>query len=460
MVKTITMNTKYIYTILLMSMLSAIGCKKFLDEKPAKNLAVPSTLDELKLLLQNTGIFNEGNTSVAEAFADNYYVSVLDYPNMSQEASREKYKWGEGCFPNTAPSSEWSRIFQQLYVANVVLDALEKIQRTESNAKFWDEVKGTACFFRAKGWFEAIGIWTLPYKAATAAQELGIPIRTTPEFENKVPRSTLQQSVDAVLTDLLEAAAKCPLQTTYRSSPTRSAAYSLLSRVYLYTGQYEKCVEVSDSCLRVNNRLMNYNQINGSPNYPFPENNEEVIFVAKALSESPAIYSRAVIDSVLYGMYDDNDLRKTLYYRKNASNILAFRGSYAGSGAPFIGTTVDEIMLNYAEAAARTGKIAKAIELMNQLLVTRYKTGTYLPKSGLGQQETLDWVIKERRKELSYRCLRWNDLKRLNQEVRYAATIIHYIPGGEVRLIPGDKRYAAIIPEEATVKGGLEQNPR
>jgi len=451
---------KYLSLLLISPAILFGGCSKFLDEKPDKKLAVPSTLNDLKLLLQNTNVLNQGNTSTAESFADNYYITTTAYINSGNEATRQKYVWGDESFPNTAPSSEWSKVFQQVYVANVVFESLQKIERTNSNAVAWDEVKGSASFFRAKGWFEALSLWAPPYDSVQAAQTLGIPLHTEPDFEKSVPRASLKASVEAVVKDFTEASLLCPEQVMYKTNPTRAAAQAMLSRVYLYLRQYDNCVLAASKCLEKEHTLMNYNNYSSSLTFPFTYDNPEVIFVGLALADGPATSSLAIVDSNLYRSYETNDLRRTLYFKPNTTGEPTYKGSYSGSGLSFIGPAVDEVILNYAEALARLGKAPQAIEEMNKLLVTRYKTGTYQPKLGLNQQQTLDWVLTERRKELLYRGIRWTDIKRLHYEVRYQTTVVRIIPSGEVRLVPGDKRYAAIIPEDAIVFGGLQQNPR
>jgi hypothetical protein len=448
-----------LWLILLMLLLSA-GCKKFLDEKPDQQLVVPSTLPDLELLLKNTNVLNAGNAAVAESFADNYYVSLTEYIGFGAEEIRQKYIWGDGCFPNSAPGSEWSRIFQQVYIANVVLEGLEKIEKTASNAAAWDEVSGAASFFRAKGWWEAMVIWTAPYDSLAAASQLGIPLHRNAEFEKALPRASLQETMTAIIEDFSTAASLCADQVVNNTNPSKAAAQAMLSRVYLYMRQYQQAAAAALACLQSRSTLMNYNDYSSTATYPFPFTNPENILVANALTDVPAFYSKADVDSNLYRSYEDNDLRKILYFTLTNTGNRRFRGNYSGSGQAFLGPAVDEIMLNYAEALTRLGQPGKALETMNALLVTRYKKNTYQPKAGLDQQATLDWVLQERRKELLFRCLRWADLKRLNFEDRYKTTIIRKIPTGEVRLIPGDKRYAAVIPEEAVVFGGLEQNPR
>ena len=73
----------------------------------------------------------------------------------------------------------------------------------------------------------------------------------------------------------------------------------------------------------------------------------------------------------------------------------------------------------------------------------------------------LTLILDERRKELAFRSgLRWSDLKRLNQDSRYAKTLSRKIGGQSYTLAPGDKRYAFLIPVSVVQMDGVAQNSR
>jgi len=97
--------------------------------------------------------------------------------------------------------------------------------------------------------------------------------------------------------------------------------------------------------------------------------------------------------------------------------------------------------------------------VLDQLLITRYKPGTYLQTTDLKQAELLDRILEERRKELVWRGSRWHDVKRLNKEGRG----IHFyrtVHGDEYHLQPNDSRYVFPIPPDEIMLSGLEQNER
>ncbi len=121
--------------------------------------------------------------------------------------------------------------------------------------------------------------------------------------------------------------------------------------------------------------------------------------------------------------------------------------------------TMDELYLIAAESYARTNDIANAMNMLNSLLITRWKTGTFVPFSASTKEGALQIIKEERRKELLFRGIRWADLKRYNRDGD-AITLTRTIGGQTYTLPPNDPRYAIAIPEDIIALTGMPQNPR
>ena len=67
--------------------------------------------------------------------------------------------------------------------------------------------------------------------------------------------------------------------------------------------------------------------------------------------------------------------------------------------------------------------------------------------------------LKERRKELLFRGLRWSDLKRYNRDGA-GISLERTVNGTTYTLPPNDLRYAIAIPEDIIKMTGMPQNPR
>jgi starch-binding outer membrane protein, SusD/RagB family len=168
------------------------------------------------------------------------------------------------------------------------------------------------------------------------------------------------------------------------------------------------------------------------------------------------------VNPELYNSYEAQDLRRTLFFRRPNATALGFvfRGSLSGDFVLFSGLSTGELYLILAETEVRLGRTASGLDYLNQLLEKRYKSGSYVPLSGLEQTQALNRVLLERRKELAFRGLRWNDLRRLNLEPNLATTLRRTVNGIEYVLSPKSPRYVFPIPQDELDLNGLEPNIR
>ena len=109
----------------------------------------------------------------------------------------------------------------------------------------------------------------------------------------------------------------------------------------------------------------------------------------------------------------------------------------------------------------RLGSINAAMDDLNALIIKRWKNnGTFVPFTAATANEALAKVLKERRKELIFRGLRWTDLRRLNKDPRFAITLTRNLNGVVYTLPPNDDRYTLPIPDQEIKISGIAQNPR
>jgi tetratricopeptide (TPR) repeat protein len=280
------------------------------------------------------------------------------------------------------------------------------------------------------------------------------------DFNQPTRRHTLQQTYDRIIADLKEAIELLPDRPLVVLRSSKPAAQALLARVYMSMRDYENCLKYANDCLAIKDDLIDYNGGEGiaqGGTYAFTRFHPEVIFESLALPASSFYY--ATVDSVLYDSYNDDDLRKTMFFA-GRSPIVPFKGNYASTaGSHFSGHATDEVFLMRAECLARKGQTAAALTDLNHLLVRRWKTGTFVPFTAATAEEALDLILLERRKELVFRGVRWMDLKRLNKEGRNIE-LVRNLDGQIYRLAPNDLRYAMAIPKDIIQMTGIAQNPR
>jgi len=433
--------------------LGLLGCKKLLDEKSDQKLAIPSSLSDFQALMDNWSVLNSTENNSLEVSADDYSLSDSDLAGLTSEQYRRMYSWQKD-YLFTPAFNEWSTTYKAVYQCSSVIEGLDN-SGLKRDAEF-NNVKGQALVFRSKLFLQALAVWAKAYPISSAT-DLGIPLRPELNFNETSVRATVREGYGKIITDLKNAIPLLPAKPLHPFRPSKAGAYGLLARALLNMGNFEQAGLYADSCISISGTLMDYNKFNSADRYPFALFNTEVIYDIFTPPASPVNSSRARISPELIQSYQANDLRKSLFYMVTNGNYY-FKGTYH-QPALFFGVATDEMYLIQAECLIRSGKVQMGLSVLDKLLVNRFKTGTYLPKILLGQDDALSLVLSERRKELVMRGLRWMDLKRLNAEGR-SIIISRTIKGQPVFLSPNDNRYALPIPEDVIQLTGMPQNER
>lgn len=451
---------KNIFHIISLAILTS-SCSGFLDEKPSKDIVIPSSLQDLQAMLDyslmniSSGISDIGTDDVVTSQAG---LSGLYNPITEGNA----YLWKSDILEGLL-FSDWQNGYSTILQSNIVLDQLKEIPISESNKNEWNNIKGSALFYRAYIYHDLLGLFAPQYDRLNAPDLPGIPLRNAPEIINEVERSPLESCYNQIFTDLNEALELLPeLPLEYPTRPSKLAVYGLLARVALQMGQYEMAEGYARACLEIRSELIDYNALNPNSSFPFPKFNPEVIFHSMMNSYSYLFSPLFYIDSELINTYKAGDLRKNLLFRPAPmdSSRFNFRGNYTGSSEGFNGISLDEIYLILSEVLVRMGETEEGVNVLNQLLVSRWDTASFDPVEVSDSEETLARVLLERRKTLIFRGRRWDDLRRLNKDLRFQKTLLRELNGEFYSLPPNDNRYVYPIPENELSFNPIPQNPR
>ncbi|MGV3766830.1 MAG: RagB/SusD family nutrient uptake outer membrane protein [Chitinophagaceae bacterium] len=215
---------------------------------------------------------------------------------------------------------------------------------------------------------------------------------------------------------------------------------------------------------------MNYSELNNWANaqtlnwaelyYPrFVYNGSQMFIPSRSLL---ALYNRA------------DDLRYKwlmIPFGGRRSNILdsVHRYTVFDDGRYMIsGPTVAEVLLNRAEASARTGDISTAMTMVNRLRTARYRAGTNSALTANNNDEAIALVLAERRREMPA-VHRWVDIRRfsVNDYPADDVTITRnffQVNNGSVditvprvyTIAPGSPRYAVPINGTELINSGGE----
>jgi len=452
---------KILYLILSAGLVTAvISCKKnWLDAKPNISLVVPSSVSDYQSLLDNTGIFNLNQPALGEIGSADFTMTVASYNSLATDMERNTFLWQQD-IPEENELPDWTYPYEAVFNSNVTMEGLANVSKTIAGDGAWNNVEGSALFYRANAFYNVAQVFCKTYVTSTSGTDAGIVLRLKSDVTVKSVRSTVGQTYNQIIADLASAKTLLPVTPLYKTRPSKPAAFALLAKAYLVMQDYNNALTNADSCIKLYPGLIDYNTVSTTAPYPFPLFNSEVIFHSSMVSYSSLAQSKLLVDPVLYSLYAVNDLRKTLFF-KAVTGGYTFKGSYYGGSHQFDGIASDEIYLIRAECYARTGNIPAAVADLNTLLQNRYKTGTYVPyDSSITADSALSLILQERRKELLLRGIRWSDLRRLNLSSPTAVTLTKAFNGQSYSLPPNDIRYVLPIPPDEIQISGIQQNPR
>ncbi len=451
------LQSTVIRVMLLLSSSAFLGaCEDFLDVKPDQSLVVPTTFADVQGLLDNTSVFNV-QPILPLISAEEMWISDQGFDALTNPIEQATYTWQEDPFLGGF-GGDWVNSYRQVFYANVALEALEKYQG--SDLETYETLLGSALFLRAYAYSQLVVQFAPPYqKNGGNEAQLGIVLKETADINEVITRSSLEETYDKIISDLLQAVDLLPVRNEPKTRPSKVAALGLLARVYLSTFQYELAADASMEALASYPERLNWNDLNVNAPRPFTRFDSETVFYSVLASLTFPISNEVVVDSVLLDQYEVNDLRLPSFFDTRPGGQSVYTGKISGDTRNFGGISVGELYLNAMEGLARTGQNEQALQLLNEFLSFRYESSSWNPIDQLDSQELIARILKERRKELIGRGIRWSDLRRLNQE-ESPVTLKRIVKGQTYELLPNSLRYTFPIPVDEINQSGIAQNPR
>lgn len=471
-------NTAYSIYIPLLCLLciSASSCKKFLAAYSQNSSFVESTTD-LDELLVGEAYFNYGTyvhpyTHLMDDDAEMGKPESITLVNMQLAGF---YNWQaaprittEGGTQNT--DENFADSYKRIARINTILHNSGLLKDKGQPLAELTRINGEAHFLRAFYYFRLVNTFGKPYKAATAAVDFGVPLKTDPAIKDQfASRSTVQQVYDQILADLLDAEKE--LEGANASSNIRAnqaAVQCLLSRVYLFMENYEKAIEYANKVIsRDNYQLSDMNNYTVGTDF-ITRKSTEVIFTMKEsqMYNLMATYSDNVaseyyiVSGDLVGAYENTDLRKKAFFKQNGKGQtkLAKKNGFAYSTddvSDVFLLRLSEMYLTKAEAQAALDHFDDARTTVQELRKKRFRPADLTPVTADGAA-LVNFIRDERRRELCFETHRWFDLRRygVNSKYAFGKSIRHrnyiftgttYTENGYYELNPYDQDKAAYI---------------
>lgn len=129
---------------------------KWLEEKQDIKLIVPTTINDLDLLL-NADVFQYDGRGSVETACDDYEFTPQQFNQLFYGFDRDLITWQNGVdMENLLPMqmNEWKCAYNQIQICNVVLKKLHSITINENNKGDYNRIYGTALYHRSKQFFK------------------------------------------------------------------------------------------------------------------------------------------------------------------------------------------------------------------------------------------------------------------------------------------------------------------
>lgn len=397
--------------------------------------------------------------------------------------------------------------YEVILGANAVLDYIPNVKDTEENI---NKVKAQALALRGFYYLNLVNIFGQPYSYNPEA--LGVPLKLNSgieESEDYLKRKTVAEVYEQILSDLHTA------EEIYLSLPqgeqwsdnyrtSLPMVQLTLSRTYLYMENWEKAAHYAK--LVMENPIFKLEDLNSIPLngkndagetvrtymvYPTYSSSETIWPYGNVLDMFEWTYEGAnstnsttgnkmhayfQASEELLNTYVDYDLRLSRYI------VRAPKGS-SGELMPMafgkvnVGTSyylpqnavgifgrcmrLSEAYLNYAEAKAMIGGEgqAEATSALNTLRSKRFDPEDYEDEEFATQEELINFVRDERRRELCFEGHRWFDLRRWGMPSFTHKWHDNADNTSTFRIEENDLLYTIPIPEEALqMNSSLVQN--
>jgi hypothetical protein len=393
------------------------------------------------LAIHSLGEFRGNNVIFAEAFSDGNLNLMGTDAHYFLNSDQKKYSFAW---------TIWAKANQAVLNTSKNIIAIDKYLASglfsTDDAQKLARLKGENLFLRGLMLFTAVNVFARPFWDEPDVNP-GMPLDTLGTGKS-LRQATTRQTFERIVKDFRDAATLLPDEAADHTFANRAAAFGLLSRAYLYMGGTGDAPDAGYNALAIayadstfalrEDRVALLRGEDARGLFDNPKRSTELLFsfvMSNFKLELPSsnyihnYYSWSYFEAsketsqhscVISKDYEKimdkaNDLR-WIYWTEDAS-YLPYVGRYSvttkynggatdlfeGWGyyvfdAPLVFIRAGEVVLNRAEARAKTGDATGALADLNDI---RGRAGLQ-PLSGLSGKDLLDAIFLERRRELAF----------------------------------------------------------
>lgn len=233
------------------------------------------------LNLYRAGIFGADEIHMSSASSDD----LSQFYNYLRNASgaRSNAVWNDG--------------LQAVNATNAIFENLK-----EGKSAALDHMLGEAYYLRAFSNFAMLQLYSFPYSQGQS--NLGIPLKKTSSIDERPVRSTVGESYNAVVEDLLKAETLMAGDSKNNIKGTQAAAQALLARVYLYMENNDKALEYANKVIGSGRYTLLSKEALPTYAQATPENNAETIFAFR-VENKPGQYAAGSMLGSMFAVIDN-----------------------------------------------------------------------------------------------------------------------------------------------------------
>ncbi len=459
--------------------LAAVSCTDFLVEEPKlsqSNELTLSKFDGLNSSAAGAYLYLQSNAWYGCQYILNNELMAGNATNPVSLPGSGRYRTQEPwSFSESSTWSTWSYAYYTINAVNNVLNNLDGKIGTGVSQQDVNNVKAECLFLRAFCHFQLVNIYAQPYLEGANRNQLGVPVMLVSKISSPA-RNTVGQVYDQVVSDLVlaDSLMSANYQRADVSDPlatvTKPAIEALLSRVYLYMGEWQKCADYATMVINSGKfNLYDADAYKAMWSQNVASSKGEIIFEIFSSKKNdswddsgwtmlPYVTSKDGSADVcatndLYALYSDGDVRKDMFVVNESDYFITKYLGKIGSTDPKEANVpvlrLAEMYLNRAEALYHGATVA-GVSAQADLDYLTGKRGAASVSLG---SETL---FSERRRELAFEGHIWFDYKRLGKSI--TRTDFRADKNKDIAF-PGNIWAMPIPKGERDANPNMEQNP-
>lgn len=451
------------------------SCDDYLSTIP-KGEKIPLTFEDYNAFIRYQDLHYNDNSQ--QLYLMNDIFQTQSFFN-SYELARINYMWDEQADrkvqDNQPLYSSNTTTYLQCYQAIshwcLIIEDANKL--TECTPQQQEMIKAQAKVLRAMAYFHLVNYYADQYTKENAKMTLAVPLVVSANVQSPSPQVSIDEIYQFIISDLSETSIELlPLSNETLFHPTKAAGYGMLARVYLQMSDYENALKFAQKALDINSKLFDWRPYYlanktefDNPDlyaYSFPEvtrtNPENYVF---AFSTQMATSKPFNIPLERAADFEPGDLRLITKWKfrkyETGDRFFSFRGDNFNGG----GISSPEMYYIKAECLARKGQIKEAMDLLNDVRITRFRTEDYKPLAASTEIEAINYIRKDKSLEFLQTVIPFYDMRRFNKDPKYATTLTKVVNGKTYTLKPDSHMWIMPFSEKIMTNPGnnpIQQN--